>query len=261
LINIILFSTCLLTQFFIEIITHNSKQDEESLPSFITSPSNNTQVSQITEADLDETGNMLRPITSPSKCQMQEILDLVKTSNVHKNYSSKNLFYYFVTTCVVQVIGRTKWKENSMIHSYNKFIHATDESFALLVLENNCMRYEDMVERKSMKGCVIEPKFTTINIKGAKTLKRGWSDVGKIRFQYYTKLVLQYRNNEQWLNDKSKYIMKKCKKKYGKRKRDSNDDHQTETNKRMNQEEKDEWNNFLCENMNNKDWIANSVAI
>jgi len=190
---------------------------------------------------------------------MMKILNFTKTKQASRIYQSRILYYYFMSTCVAQVIGKNKWRENCAVNNFPRFIHPTDESFALLVLENNCERYKDMVKNNSMVGSLVEPLYTTVNRKGDKTFKRGWSDVGKMRFIELTDAVMEFRKKEDWVLVNTKFIIKKSQRRYNKRKID--EDGNDISNKRMNKYEQDKWNNFLYRNMNNKEWINNYAPV
>ena len=128
---------------------------------------------------------------------------------------SNDLYYFFLKKCVINVITRSKWKENCTTYDYDQFIHPTDEAFALLVLENNSKRYNDMVLRPGLKiEDYLSPKFTTItrNKDKEKRLQvRGWSDSGKMRFLEYTMMIRKQRGDKKWIDSKKKTIKKKCK--------------------------------------------------
>ena len=108
---------------------------------------------------------------------------------------------------------------------------------------------------------VALPRFTTITRKGEKTMAKGWSDAGKLRFKRLTNIVKQQRQDVDWLNERRKYILKKAgRDSKRKRKRDNNNVDDT-INKEMNREEKEDWNDFINESINDFNWINNSVAV
>ena len=190
---------------------------------------------------------------------MHQLLKCIEDNKVEDIFNNRGLYYYFLKTCVREVVGKTKWKENCFVSDYTKIVHPTDESFALLVLDNNVARYKDMISKRCKKS-EVNPRYTMVTKKGQKIYNRGWSDAGKLKFQEYTKLVMSKRNDMNWLKDKIRYVLKKSKKAYKKRKMALENDAKV-SNRRMNEQERDEWNDFLCDNMNNKEWAVNSVAI
>ena len=145
------------------------------------------------------------------------------------------------------------------MYSFDKFVHPTDEAFAILVLENNCDRYKDMAERNDMTATSTSPKYTKATRRGQKYQSKGWSDLGKIRFQELTSTVIQYRSNKKWLEDMTRIVLKKCKCKANKRKREESDEFDTE--RQMNKNEMQDWNSFLLNTMDNSQWIKNTVAL
>ena len=196
--------------------------------------------------------------SQPKPCIMQ-VLQAINNNKVNTIYSNKQLYYFFLSKCVREVVGKMQWKENICCNNYSQFVHPTDESFALLVLDNNMERYFDMIARKE-KQTDKEPKYTTATKKGKKTFIKGWSDEGKLKFQEYTKFVMQQRNNSAWLKDKVKFVIKTANKEFGKRKRKENESDNKKI-KRMNLQQQKDWNNFLCDSMNDKEWIKNSVGV
>ena len=129
---------------------------------------------------------------------------------------------------------------------------------------NNLDGYSDMVQRLDVsKLLLIPPKYTTVTKAGQKTQVQGWSDSGKLKFQQYTQLVKDKKNDDVWITKMRKTVKKKCNKEYknrNKRKnRDRNDD--GDAIKRMNRDEMDKWNTFLSDTVNNDDWYTQSVPV
>ena len=84
-------------------------------------------------------------------------------------FNDKSLYYYFLKKCVINVITRSKWKENCTNYDFDWNVHPTDESFALLVIDNNLDRYRDMVQRPDVsKHLLIPPKYKTVTKVGQK---------------------------------------------------------------------------------------------
>ena len=112
---------------------------------------------------------------------MSKLLEMIKCDNIEEIFNDKVLHYYLMKMCVVLVIGKRKWKEYCGKKNFDEFIHPSDESFALLVIENNLNRYKDMVkaQNKNEKN-ISKPKYTMVTRKGEKTMCKGWSDEGKI---------------------------------------------------------------------------------
>ena len=124
------------------------------------------------------------------------------------------------------------------------------------------MRYKDMVrlKKKSAKE-ITNTKYTTVTVKGQKTMSRGWSDLGKLRFKELTELVVAQRQSEDWIKDRRKYIQRKCMKEFGGRKRKRNGNDQNNYNLKMNKEERSTWDDFINNSMNDLAWAGNTVAL
>ena len=189
--------------------------------------------SQSLTTDQEESTN--HQPTQPTSNIIQ-LLRSINDDKLNNIYTNKSLYYFFLNTCVKEVVGKMKWKENICTVNYSQFVHPTDESFALLVLDNNLERYFDMIERKD-KRTDANPKYTTATKKGKKNFNKGWSDEGKLKFQEYTKFVLEKRNNSTWLKDKTKYVIKRSNKENKNRKRKHKEDgeeEEDENNKKKN---------------------------
>lgn len=198
------------------------------------------------------------------KKKMTHILNLIENKKINDLFDDESLYYYFLKICVVNVITRSKWKENCTNYDFDRFIHPTDEAFALLVLDNNLERYRDMANRPDVsKHLLIPPKYTTVTKMGQKTQVRGWSDSGKLQFQQYTQFVRNVRSKNDWMIKTRKSVKRKCKKEFRNRRkrkdRDVIDD--DDSIKKMNREEINNWNSFLSETVNNDDWYTNSVSV
>ena len=82
---------------------------------------------------------------------MHEILKIIESGNITALLENKCLHYFFLKHCVINVISRKKWKENNTRYLFNCYIHASDKGFALIVLENNIIRYREMRDREKNK--------------------------------------------------------------------------------------------------------------
>ena len=75
-----------------------------------------------------------------------------------------------------------------------------------------------------------------------------------------TTKVKAQRQNTNWLNERCKYVLKKTRKdSKRKRKRDDNIDEMNK--KEMNMREKEDWNDFINDSINDFEWVNNSVAV
>ena len=195
---------------------------------------------------------------------MDKILSLIDEGNAQDILKKSDLHYYFLKHCVINVITRHKWKDNCARNDYYKFIHPSDEGFALLVLDNNAERYRDMLNHPNKdKKLYAQPKYTTVtSTKGTKSFGKGWTDVGKKQFQSYTEMICNKRQDKTWLERRSKSIKKHVYRDRKNSKKRTFKDVDTSLDREMNKDEKNRWNEFMMESVNNMaDWTNNSVAL
>ena len=228
--------------------------------SSLTSPVTNNEVINMTESDSQDNQSN-KQVTDSSSRPMTKILKLIEENKFEEILKQKTLHLYFLKKCVVIVTGKRRWKENAGNEDYDTFVHTSDESFAMLVLENNISRYNDMVKHKTTKPNILcSPRYTTVTRKGQKTMSRGWSDVGKLRYKKLTEMIIEMRSNDEWIKDRRKYIKRKCSK-HKNRKRKRNEDKDYNYQKQMNEEEKNTWDDFIYNSMNDLNWGGNTVAL
>ena len=208
-----------------------------------------------------------------SKTPMHDILKHIEENNISKIYDNKNLHYFFLKHCVINVISRKKWKENMSRYDYSRFIHYTDEGFALLVLENNVTRYREMRDRaiKSTQQTAnnedeedeyeyTQPVYTTVTKKGKRSSGKGWNDAGKTRFKVLSKIVQTKRQNQLWLTQRKKSIKRRAladSNESNKRQKRTIVDH----DQQMSTSEELEWNQFIADSINDTEWINNAVGV
>lgn len=118
---------------------------------------------------------------------MDKILKLQKDNQGH--YA--NFVEYFLSA----VIGKqdyNKVKHKSLLSSYAT---SSDESFALIVLENNIERWIDMHEQNNQKSSTVMPKYTNAgktkyHQNGSSNQRyKGWSAKGLKRYNKLFELV------------------------------------------------------------------------
>lgn len=254
---------------------HNETESRQtsprsSLDSTNSSESDTNNSSQEQNTSIHQRSNMANTSTP-----MHDILKLIEENNIAALYENKNLHYFFLKNCVINVVSRKKWRENVTRYVFSRFIHPSDEGFALVVLENNITRYREMRDREKnvtnqedehqdnhQDHDYSQPSFTVVTKKGHKSSGKGWSDEGKTKFKNYTIFVKNKRQNKQWLHDRNKAVKRRAlreSKDSKKRKRSSDND--TEEDKRMNSSEEKEWNRFIFENVNDTEWLDNVVGV
>ena len=205
---------------------------------------------------------------------MYDILDLIENGNYENLYENKNLHYYFLKKCVINVVSRKKWKENITKYTFNRFIHPSDEAFALIVLENNSKRYQEMAEREhtnvstddnaneNEKVEYSQPLFTTVTKKGQRSSGKGWSKQGKDLLIDYTEFVKRKRRNNEWMNRRSEYAKKRAlKENNDSRKHKRSSDNDVEDNAKMSTSEEQKWNKFIQDSVNDTEWFDNMVGV
>lgn len=257
-------------------IQDESEQQGTVLPTSLDSPSSSSSETNNTPQE---------PFASPQQRRttqngitttpMHDILTIIEENRLPTLYENKNLHYFFLKHCVLNVVSRKKWKENITRYVYSRFIHPSDEGFALVVLENNVTRYREMRDRDNridgqdaeardgeQEYEYTQPLYTTVTKKGHKSTGKGWTDKGKLRFQHYTEFVQTKRQNQQWLNDRNNAIKRRAlrdSKEWKKRKRSSDNDYGND--KRMNSNEESAWNKFIVDNVNDTEWFNNVVGV
>ena len=91
---------------------------------------------------------------------------------------------------------------------------------------------------------------------------KGWNDRGKMEFQRYTEMIINKRNDLQWLERRSRGIKRVANRERQKRNKRSYDDiDNDEYPNSMDSEEKIRWNNFMLTSVNNMNNISNVTPI
>ena len=86
------------------------------------------------------------------KGPMHELIFMTKEGKLMELYfkHGEKLIYHFVTKILSNVIGKRKWNNMSCKKLMNVFVTNSDEAFAMLVMENNCLKWEDEYENPGM---------------------------------------------------------------------------------------------------------------
>ncbi len=142
---------------------------------------------------------------------IHKLLHLIYTNNIEDLYHDELACYtQFLENAVAMVVGQKNWKKNVCEKKYYEFVTVSDEAFALLVLDNNCLRYFDMLHNdpidaedkrkmtmKEVKKKWIRPRYTIMsgsNNGGSK----GWTMEGKKKYQYYYHFVSTFRKDYEY---------------------------------------------------------------
>ena len=200
----------------------------------------------------DSTATFTSNETSRTPINMDAILKKIENGDTKAILLNKDLHYYFLKHCVVNVITRKKWKENCARNDFYRFITPSDEGFAFLTIDNNIERYREMeVNTDPDFKHFAQPKYTTVTMKGAsKNIGKGWNDKGKIEFQRYTELVIEKRSDKTWLEKRARAIKKLVNRERKDNKKRLYDEMDTE-NEVMDNEAKQRWNQFMMNSVSN----------
>ena len=198
-----------------------------------------------------------------NKITMKEILKRIDNSDAKSILVNKELHYYFLKHCVVNVITRKKWKENCARNDYYNYITPSDEGFALVVIDNNIERYRQMQLNTDPDFKDFEqPKYTTVTNKGAaNNVGKGWNDKGKIEFQRYTEMVIEKRSERSWLEKRARVIKKMANREHKHNAKRLYDDISNDNNIAMDDEAKEKWNNFMMNSVSNMNNTFPNVAV
>lgn len=201
--------------------------------------------------------------TRPRPITMTEILNCIDNGDSSSIFQNKELHYFFLKHCVINVISRKKWNDNCDRNDYYKYITESDEGFALVVLDNNIERYLEMKKNDDPnKKDFAQPKYTSVTKKGMPNhIGKGWNDRGKMEFQRYTEMIINKRKDTAWLEKRSRGIKRVANRERQRQKKRSYDDIDNEEFNYMDNEEKNRWNNFMLASVNNMNTISNMTSI
>ena len=230
------------------------------------SPMTQTTVGTTDEHSLtndDGTETTSANTTSRTPITMTEILKRIDNGDAKSILMNKELHYFFLKHCVINVITRKKWKENSARNDFHNFITASDEGFAFVVIDNNIERYREMQRNTDPElKEFTQPRYTTVTIKGAaNNVGKGWNDKGKIEFQRYTEMVMEKRSEAAWLEKRARAIKKFANKERSNNKKRLYDDIDNDNALAMDKEAKDRWNQFMMNSVSSMNSNVRTVAL
>ena len=116
---------------------------------------------------------------------MTEIVKRIDDGDAKSILINKDLHYFFLKHCVVNVVTKKKWKDNCARNDYYKSITPSDEGFAFVVIDNNIERYRAMQQNTDPDyKDFTQPRYTTVTTtKGAaNNVGKGWNDRGEMEF-------------------------------------------------------------------------------
>ena len=231
--------------------------DQEELLSPMTQTTAGTNDDQTQDIDDVTASTGSAASTRPRPITMTEILNCIDNGDSSSIFQNKELHYFFLKHCVINVISRKKWNDNCDRNDYYKYITESDEGFALVVLDNNIERYLEMMKNDDPnKKDFAQPKYTSVSKKGMPNhIGKGWNDRGKMEFQRYTEMIINKRKDIVWLEKRSRGIKRVANRERQRQKKRSYDDIDNDEFNCMDTEEKNRWNNFMLASVNNMNTI------
>ena len=169
------------------------------------------------------------------KNHLRSIIQVARSRNIEDIYKDTELFFWFHSICVTNVIFRTKCRKGRCVDPYYVYTDESDEAFAFLVLLNNANRIEDMADPNKDKDEWRQPLFTEAT--NSKTYKegrtvqkllqgKGWTKKAILQFADFQTTICSYRKERKEEIEKlGKDILSMYREKYS-----SNEDESTENN-------------------------------
>lgn len=115
------------------------------------------------------------PLINPARLLL-ELASEGKVTDVYLDDTIRqDVFRVFIQGVLAHVVTKTKWNVHAHMYDMGTFVNVTDEAFAMVLLENNCDVWMDMVD---------EPNRNKRNRPRPKYLdkREGWSREGLLRF-------------------------------------------------------------------------------
>lgn len=115
------------------------------------------------------------PLINPAR-QLLELASGGKVTDVYLDGTiSQDVFRVFIQGVLAHVVTKTKWNVHAHMYDMGTFVNVTDEAFAMVLLENNCDVWMDMVdEPQRNKRDRPRPRYLD--------KREGWSREGLLRF-------------------------------------------------------------------------------
>ena len=126
-------------------------------------------------------------------------------------YKDNDRFYTFLILVCKHVVFKNKWRKNKINKHYYEFITESDESYAILMLDNTAERYQSMNiygTNKNNKYLWSRTRYSRMGkIKGE--LGKGWSVQAKNKYFKIQNAIDNWRdNNGQRMVDIAKFVQK-----------------------------------------------------
>jgi len=128
--------------------------------------------------------------------KMKALIELASNEegleNMRRDAEQKEVFLTFVNTCLVHFCSSMTWRYAAYNTVISEIFTASDEAFAMLLLENNANDYKKMVVlNKKLSRKEAKPKYTKDPNNTDKF--KGWSKYGIRRYNYLVKVVQMNR--------------------------------------------------------------------
>ena len=133
------------------------------------------------------------------KGPMHEIIYMAKEGKLIDLYfkDDENVVYEFVTKVLAYVFSKRQWNLLSVEMKYDEFVTNSDEAFALLLVENNCYKWEDVFLNPDLpKDRRVKTQWTECN--GDKK----WSIEGMMRYKQLYEKLEEYKEAKREQYDK-----------------------------------------------------------
>jgi len=117
--------------------------------------------------------------------------------------------------CMPHIVGSAVWKKNVDKARLSDFVSVSDETFMLLVLDNNMERWdavcelnrrgllrkvatteEEKKELKLLEGKAKLTKYTSYVSKGGRVCYRNYGRLGKLRYKELREIILEKRRDK-----------------------------------------------------------------
>ena len=155
------------------------------------------ELSQITEYSSHIRDSLESNRTTNQLDLYSDLSDLASTkipTIIEELYKDSERFFVFLSLVCKHVITKSKWKKYKESIPYYEFVTESDEAFAILIMDNNLIRYKDMINLGECKrDCWSQPKYTRMG-SDRRTVGRGWSSEGKLKYFELTKAIQEWRD-------------------------------------------------------------------
>ena len=105
---------------------------------------------------------------------------------------NEDLIYTFYQKCVSRTVGKRNWNECSQVKKLADYVSASDEAFAMLVIENNLPKWMD--ELRFENQLTVKERRNTLYTEGKEGRK--WTTKGIVRYVELHMACEQYRSGD-----------------------------------------------------------------